>query len=752
MRLRILHVIHDFLPRHRAGSELYALRLARELARRHDVRILCAEYDPSRPHLSVSARECDGLPVVELVNNWRFASFAESYRSDRVGAVLGGILAEARPDVLHVHSLLNLTLDLPAMAARRGVPTVATLHDFTLVCPSGGQRVHRAEAHVCHDIDPERCRRCFVQSHFHSQMSPAPGGGSGWLARLRSRGNRRLPSGEIERRLACVREAMRHVELFVAPSRALGEDLVRFGLPADRLVISDYGFPALARSTRRAQGGRLRIGYVGTLVWHKGVHVLLDAVRRLPSGRCEVHLFGDSGTFPDYAADLRRRAAGLPVFFRGAFGEAETARVYSEIDVLVVPSLWPENSPLVIHEAFMAGVPVVAARAGGIPELVSHGQSGLLYDPFAADELAGALRSLIDEPERLAVLAAAAPAVKPIAQDAHEWEERYRDVLERGRAARANTETPLVSIVIPTFNGAATLPAVLDAVAGQRADFAFETVAVDSGSTDGTRAILEGRVDRVVHVEPGGFDHGLTRNLGVESARGAFVVLLVQDAVPAGPGWLSSLVRPLFDDGRLAGTFARQVPRPEASALTRHYLAGWVACGEAPRTSALAGEDEFRALAPMERYLRCVFDNVCSCLRRSAWELHPFRATAIAEDAEWAKEVLLAGWRLAYVPEAAVVHSHERPARYELWRTYLVHQKLRSLFGLRTVPTPLHLARAIGLCLGSHLRCSWRDGVGARKPCALARALALAFAFPLGQYLGALSAERGWLRWRPRGV
>ena len=75
--MRILHVIHDFLPRHQAGSELYALRLARELARRHDVRILCAEYDPSRPHLSVSARECDGLPVVELVNNWRFASFAE---------------------------------------------------------------------------------------------------------------------------------------------------------------------------------------------------------------------------------------------------------------------------------------------------------------------------------------------------------------------------------------------------------------------------------------------------------------------------------------------------------------------------------------------------------------------------------------------------------------------------------------------------------------------------------------------------
>lgn len=752
--MRVLHAIHDFLPRHQAGSELYAWQLAREQRRRHDVRILCAEYDRARADLSVATREYEGVPVVELVNNWAFSSFAESYRSERVGAVLARVLDDVAPDVLHVHSLLNLTMDLPALAARRGIPTVATLHDFTLVCPSGGQRIHRAEEHVCHEIDPDRCRRCFVQSHFHAQMAPHVARGDGLLGWLRARlggpGAAPLRREEIEQRLDYVREAARHVDLLVAPSRALAEDLVRFGVSGERLRVSDYGFAPIDRAPRRAAGGPLRIGYVGTLVWHKGVHVLLEAARRLRRGRFEVELFGETGTFPGYVSELRRLADGLPVRFAGPFAAGDAARVYAGLDVLVVPSLWPENSPLVLHEAFMAGVPVVAARTGGIPELVRDG--GLLYPPFSAAALAAVLQGLIDEPERLRTLAAASPPVKTIAAEAAEWDGRYAEAVERRRSAVAAARAPLVSIVIPTFNGAATLPAVLDAIASQRADFAFETLAVDSGSTDGTLQILAGRVDRLLRVEPGRFNHGLTRNLGIDAARGAFVVLLVQDAVPAGPGWLADLVRPLQADEALAGTFARQVPRPEASALTRHYLAGWIATSPTPRTSALAGEDEFSSLPPAERYLRCVFDNVCSCLRRSAWTRHPFRATPIAEDAEWAKEVLLAGWRLAYVPEAAVVHSHERPARYELWRTYLVHQKLRALFGLRTVPTPLHLVRAVGVCLGSHLRCLARERGSVRRPREVARALALAFAFPLGQYLGALSAERGWRLLRPRGV
>src|SRR4029079_12294240 len=104
----------------------------------------------------------------------------------------------------------------------------------------------------------------------------------------------------------------------------------------------------------------------------KGVHVLLDAVRGLPSDGYELKIFGNPDVFPEYAAGLRAAAAGLPVRFMGAFDRERVAEVYGQIDVLVVPSLWLENSPLVIHEAFMAGIPLCGARPARTRELSTH--------------------------------------------------------------------------------------------------------------------------------------------------------------------------------------------------------------------------------------------------------------------------------------------------------------------------------------------------------------------------------------------
>jgi glycosyltransferase involved in cell wall biosynthesis len=457
-RLRILHAVHDFLPRHQAGSELYVAALARTQSTHHDVFVLAAEYDTSAPHGTLRWREYDGLPVIELINNWRFASLRETYSSTRVNAQLTHVVDAVRPDVLHCHNLLNLSFDLPRIARERGARTVATLHDYTLVCPSGGQRVHTAEAHICHVIDPERCARCFAQSPFYAQMA-ARGVVSSPLGRFVSVAagvaRRRAPwllsatdrmpgpaitSNDVRERLARARNLLETVDLFVAPSRALGEEYLRLGVPRERLVVSDYGFEPAA-STPRKQAPVLRIGFVGTLVWHKGPHVLLEALHRLSavSGsppRYNAHLFGDVSTFPLYSDRLEKMAKELPVTFEGRFDRSRVSEVYANLDVLVVPSLWPENSPLVIHEAFQHGVAVVGSRIGGIPDLVRDEVNGLLYDPFSAGALATALGRLLGDRELLTRFVSAAPVVKAIADDAREWEERYESVLERSPAAQ----------------------------------------------------------------------------------------------------------------------------------------------------------------------------------------------------------------------------------------------------------------------------------------------------------------------------
>ena|SRR5579862_1303514 len=289
----------------------------------------------------------------------------------------------------------------------------------------------------------------------------------------------------------------------------------------------------------------------------------------------------------------------------------------------------------------------------------------------------------------------------------------------------------LISVVLPTLDGGLTLPPLLDAIARQRIHVPVELVVVDSSSTDGSDAMLRQRADVFVSIPVSSFNHGFTRNLGIEKSRGDLIVLTVQDALPASDDWLSALIAPIVADDRVAGTFARQLPRADASALAKRNLARWAASSTTPRTATLSGIDELNTLAPLARMERCAFDNVCACIRRSVWTEHPFRDVPIAEDLAWSREVLLAGHRIEYVPGAAVIHSHDRSAQYEFERTRLLHAQLYELFGLQTIPSATALIRAIASSIADHARV--QPGLAGFQ---------LAVAWPLGQYLGARSARR----------
>jgi len=295
--------------------------------------------------------------------------------------------------------------------------------------------------------------------------------------------------------------------------------------------------------------------------------------------------------------------------------------------------------------------------------------------------------------------------------------------------------SPVVSIALLTRNGAETLPAVLDALWRQRVPFPIEIVAVDSGSTDGTLAILRKRAARVIEIPPASFNHGTTRNLAMDACAGEFVVLLVQDAEPVGDQWLNALLEPFIDDPLVAGTFARQQPRPDASEITRRYLARWIAGSPHRRTTA-SSATEFESLHPLVRMERSTIDNVCACIRRDVWVELPFREVKIGEDVAWGRDVILAGYRLAYAPDAVVIHSHDRSPRYEYTRTRDLHEHLGELFDVHTIPTFGSLVRAISTTALKHLW--WERSTPNRLP----RALALAVAWPLGQYVGGRRAGR----------
>ncbi len=140
---------------------------------------------------------------------------------------------------------------------------------------------------------------------------------------------------------------------------------------------------------------------------------------------------------------------------------------------------------------------------------------------------------------------------------------------------------------------------------------------------------LRARGVRISSVRPADFNHGATRNEALQSVDTEFAVLIVQDALPDSSRWFEALVGPLVVDPSLAGTWARQMPRQDASRIIEYSLSNWLGSASAPRTVGPISAAELAALTPGERYEACAFDNVCSCIRMSVWRGHPLSAHSL---------------------------------------------------------------------------------------------------------------------------
>lgn len=415
--MRVLLTAHAFPPRSTAGVEVYTLRLADALrARGHDVLVLAAAHDLSARPYATRRRRHEGVDVVEIVNVHHRGTLEATYDDPEIDRTAAETLDAFAPDAVHAQHLLNLSVGLMAAAQRGGARTLLTLHDYWLSCPRDGLRM-RADGALCAAMDHRTCAACLADSPYlvpplqrglsavareaglgrqlHRLHALAPGVVEKGLALARRVGPAREATlaGGMDRRADRLRALGGDVDLFLAPTAFARDRALEFGLDPAKVQVRELGAvlgPALPRQAK----ARRRLGFVGTLAPHKGVDVLLRAFRALDGGDLTLDLHGSLTTHPAHVADLRRAAEGdARIRFRGPFAEGEQPRVLSTIDVLVLPSVWWENSPLTVLEALAAGIPVIASRIGGLPEIVAHGDTGLLVPP--ADP--GALRQALED-------------------------------------------------------------------------------------------------------------------------------------------------------------------------------------------------------------------------------------------------------------------------------------------------------------------------------------------------------------------
>jgi len=434
--MKILHLTQGFPPERVGGVELHTRELAREMAvRGHEVEVLCATEDPGLPFFEIHrpGRESEaGVRVARVRVRRSGIRFESVYRNRPLERAVERYVGEIRPDVVHVQSVIRLSAGILEGLARRGVPTVMTLHDYFTVCPLG-QRIRR-DLDLCVALDRERCARCLRPRFSDALRRASPAAAPLALARTLAERAIKAPSAaQLLRHDVWMRERLTGVDLLVTPSRFHRERFVEYGIPPERIRVVENGLPPMPREPRVPDPeGRVRFAYVGLLLPTKGVHVAVEAFDRIARDDvaldvhgCEVPYFGDTGYVERLRALVR---TSNPVRFHGRFEGNALPAILARTDVLLVPSVWWETFGLTTREAFQAGVPVLASRIGGLAEAFEEGRGGLFFEPGDVPGLAATMERVAGDADLRRRLAATVPPVRSVEDCARELVELYREV------------------------------------------------------------------------------------------------------------------------------------------------------------------------------------------------------------------------------------------------------------------------------------------------------------------------------------
>jgi len=464
--LKILYVVHGFPPDTWAGTEVYTQNIAAEMQRRgHEVVVLTrapasASVAQGGPEdFSVREDAFGDLSVLRMTNRLAYRSLRDSYADERAEAAFRRVLAREKPDVVHFQHLIHMSAGLVDVAREAGLPALLTIHDYWALCAR--VQLIRPDGVRCAENQGAGCYLCVKERWLESiPAAKLAGAALGPAAELVAGLAGKDEFRDMMERHEFVPAAYAAADLRVSPSRFLRQKLVDTAdFDAHTLVWSQNGMrtdhlKAVAKSPDPE--GRVRFGFVGSLVWYKGGAVMLKAMQRLAGARAVLNVFGDFKPAADAHHAELARLAGPNVRFRGRFDNARLAEVYSEIDVLIVPSTWFENAPITIQEAHLLETPVVASDIGGMAELVRDGVDGLHFRVGDDEDLAVKLLRCVNEPGLRAQLSRDFPRVKTIRQDGDATEFRYRQLATQaaGRnvgmraGAAAGAEPPIGRMLV----------------------------------------------------------------------------------------------------------------------------------------------------------------------------------------------------------------------------------------------------------------------------------------------------------------
>jgi glycosyltransferase involved in cell wall biosynthesis len=443
--MKVAHVPFCFHPDRVGGTEIYVESVAREMTEA-GVEIVIAAPGPRD-----TAYDYDGIPVRRFAVAPDVTDLRELYGAgDPVAArAFGRLLDDEQPDVVHLHALTRgVSLLLVSETKRRGIPVVFTYHTPTVSCQRG-TLLHWGNE-VCDGVlDVRRCASCTLDS-----LGVGPPAAK-LLGRLptaigRLAGRAGLRGGPwtavrmtelIALRHAAFRSLMAEVDYVIALCDWTRELLVCNGVSPDRISVSRHGLPASPSVAvgppvpPPTNGSPLRVAFLGRMDPTKGAHILLEAVRSLPDARLKLDIYGvpQGVDGQAYLQRLQRLASeDSRVSFLPAVPAVQVVPLLRTYHLLAVPSQWLETGPLVVLEAFAAGIPIVGSGLGGIAELVREDVDGILVAPESVESWQRAFNRLLSDANLLRRLQSAIAPPRGMSQVATEMMNIYQLVRQYG--------------------------------------------------------------------------------------------------------------------------------------------------------------------------------------------------------------------------------------------------------------------------------------------------------------------------------
>jgi glycosyltransferase involved in cell wall biosynthesis len=387
--MKVLYVAHNHPTLHPGGAEAYALELYEGMRETPGVEPLLlarigsnvARQRVAHPGTPFSSVSDDPNQYFVFTETEHFDFFTLTSRDKALYTQhLANFLLAHRPDVVHLQHTHFIGVDLLSQI-RRVLPEakiVYTLHEFLPICHRDGQMVRTFSSELCGESSPRRCHECFPQITEQSFF-------------LRER----FVKGHFE-----------NVDAFLAPSAQLMDKYLRWGIEPERIQVEEYGrlAPAIRAPAPSQTKAPVNIGFFGQLSYFKGARVMLEAMALLDDD-VDAHLWLHGANlelqtqeFQDEFAALQESLRGR-VTFRGSYDHAELPKLMADLHWVVVPSIWWENSPLVIQEAFFHRRPIICSDVGGMAEKVRDGVDGLHFRVGDAFSLAQTIESATANPK-----------------------------------------------------------------------------------------------------------------------------------------------------------------------------------------------------------------------------------------------------------------------------------------------------------------------------------------------------------------